>query len=105
MDWRNQPDLFALISALIISLISGFISVSQRIAKGQPPSAIWVLSEFSAAILAGYLMADMYPKIEESLPDWATLPIMVALAAHMGGRGFQLIESGLSKQYLNRFKP
>lgn len=99
MPWREQSDFVALISALLISIISGFISIAQRIARGYTPSWIWILSEFSAAILAGYLMADAYPVLKSSLPEWATLPIMVALAAHIGGRAFQGIESALSKRY------
>lgn len=99
MPWRNQPDLIALVSALLISLISGFISVAQRIARGYPSSRLWIISEFSAAILAGYLMSDVYPKLQPSLPDWATMPIMVALAAHIGGRAFQGIETLLFKHY------
>ncbi|MDH1236495.1 hypothetical protein [Stutzerimonas stutzeri] len=99
MPWRNQPDLYALVWALLISFISGFISIAQRIARGYPPSKLWILSEFSAAVLAGYLMADAYPVLAPQLPEWATLPIMVALAAHIGGRAFQGIETALSKRY------
>lgn len=99
MPWRQQPDILALISALLISVISGFISIAQRIARGHKASKLWVVSEFSAAILSGYLMADVYPIIKPSLPEWATLTICVALAAHIGGRMFQMLETVLAKKY------
>lgn len=99
MPWGQQPDLLALIGALIVSTISGFISIAQRIARGHKPSRLWVVSEFSAAILCGYLMADVYHILQPSLPEWATPTICVALAAHIGGRMFQTLEGIMAKRY------
>lgn len=99
MPWQNQPDVFNLLAALIISMVSGFISISRRILNGHPSSLLWVVSEFLTAILCGYLMFQVYPTIESSLPEWFTLPVAIALAAHIGGRVFQEMEASFIKKY------
>lgn len=99
MPWRYQPGLLALIGTFFISAISGFISIAQRIARGHHPSTLWVASEFTAAILCGFLMADVYPILKPYLPEWATMSICVALAAHIGGRMFQTMEGVMAKRY------
>lgn len=96
---ENTPDYWSLAGALIISTISGVISITQRIVLGQRATLIWAISEFLAAILCGYLMYDAYPTVQEDLPKWATLPVLVALAAHVGGRSFQMIEKALAHRY------
>lgn len=96
---ENTPDYWSLAGALIISTISGVISITQRIVLGQRATLIWAISEFLAAILCGYLMYDAYPALQEDLPKWATLPVLVALAAHVGGRSFQMIEKALAHRY------
>jgi hypothetical protein len=96
---HNNYDYWSLLGALIISTVSGVISIAQRIVLGQRATLIWVTSEFLAAILCGYLMYDIYPKIAEDLPKWATLPVLVALAAHVGGRSFQMFERALYRRY------
>lgn len=96
---ENTPDYWSLAGALIISTISGVISITQRIVLGQRATLIWAISEFLAAILCGYLMYDAYPAIQADLPKWATLPVLVALAAHVGGRSFQMIEKALAHRY------
>lgn len=95
----NQTDYWSLLGAFIISTLSGAISISQRIVLGQRATLIWVTSEFLAAILCGYLMYDLYPTIQADLPKWATLPVLVALAAHVGGRSFQMMEKSLFTRY------
>lgn len=99
MPWRNNPDLWGLIGALIISTISAFISIAQRVVRGHKASVLWVTSEFMAAILCGYIMFDSYPVLQPQLPDWATLPMLVALAAHIGGRSFQGLEKVMQKRF------
>lgn len=96
---ENTPDYWSLAGALIISTISGVISITQRIVLGQRATLIWAISEFLAAILCGYLVYDVYPAVQEDLPKWATLPVLVALAAHVGGRSFQMIEKALAHRY------
>ena len=98
MPWRSQPDLLALVSALLISTVSAFVSISQRITRGHPASVLWVISEFSAALLAGYLTYDAYPVLDPHLPDWMTPLMAVALAAHMGGRLIQGAENAVYKK-------
>lgn len=99
MPWRNNPDLWGLFGALIISTISGFISIAQRVNRGHKASVLWVISEFMAAILCGYIMFDVYPYLEPELPKWATLPMLVALAAHVGGRSFQGLEKFMHRRF------
>ena len=96
---NNHYDYWSLLGALIISTVSGVISITQRIVLGQRATLIWITSEFLAAILCGYLMYDIYPKIAADLPKWATLPVLVALAAHVGGRSFQMFERALYRRY------
>ena len=104
----NQPDYWSLIGALIISTVSGVVSITQRIVLGYRATVIWVFSEFLTAILCGYLMYVTYPYIQEDLPKWATLPVLIALAAHMGGRSFQAVEKALYSRFQfleKRFPP
>ena len=96
---NSNYDYWSLLGALIISVVSGTISIAQRIILGQRATIIWVTSEFLAAIMCGYLMYDIYPKIAGDLPKWATLPVLVALAAHVGGRSFQMFERALYRRY------
>lgn len=99
MSVDNNHDYWSLLGALIISTVSGIVSITQRIILGQRATLIWVISEFLAAILCGYLMYDIYPKIAADLPKWATLPVLVALAAHVGGRSFKMFESEIYRRY------
>ncbi|WVX91121.1 hypothetical protein [Pseudomonas phage PJNP053] len=94
MPWKSNPDLWGLLGAVLISLISGLISLASRLAKGHPLNFFWVVSEgfMGAAMLIGYLVYDLYPIYQEELPRWATMPICVAFSAHLGGRLFQWIE-------------
>ena len=96
---KDNTELAGLISAVVISVVSGVISITQRILRGYPASALWVLSEFMAAMLCGYLVWDIYPTISSTLPEWLSMPIVVALAAHIGGRGFQTLEGFMYKKW------
>lgn len=97
MPLNTPPDLWDLIGAIIVSVISGIVSISRRIIKGQKYSLLWVISEFLSAILCGYLMFTSYPTIVDDVPKWFTLPVAVAVAAHIGGRVFQEVESNFHK--------
>lgn len=92
MSIESNADLATVIATVTISLISGFVSIAQRIARGMAVSVIWVAGEFAAALLCGHLMWDAYPKIAHTLPEWCTHWVAVALAAHFGGRVLQFIE-------------
>lgn len=98
-SWYEYPDIWGLVTALIISTVSGFISIARRILDGAPASCLWIISEFLTAILCGYLMYHVYPTIQSSLPEWFTLPVAIAIAAHIGGRVFQEAEAGLIGRY------
>ena len=96
---KEQPELLDLLGAIIVSVISGIISISRRLVNGQHFSILWVISEFLMAILCGYLMFTAYPHIINTVPNWFTLPIAVAFAAHVGGKVFQEIEKELIAKY------
>lgn len=89
---EKQPDLWGLAGAIIVSVLSGIISLASRIAKGHPLNIFWIVSEMGAAVLFGYLVYDAYPILVKYLPDWVTMPILIASCAHIGGRLFQWIE-------------
>ena len=99
MPFGNQPGFYDLLGALIVSVFSGIISISRRVANGHKASLLWVISEFMTAILCGYLMYSAYPHIHEFAPNWFTLPIAVAFAAHTGGKVFQEVENELVRRY------
>lgn len=92
MPWKQDPDIWGLLGAVVISLLSGLISIAHRITKGHPFSILWFAAEIAGAVLAGYLVYDMYPIIKKDLPEWLTMPVLVSLAAHMGGKLFQVTE-------------
>ncbi|GEK52316.1 hypothetical protein [Vreelandella venusta] len=87
-----SPEWTSLLGAILISVISGIISITQRVARGHAPSFVWVCSEFLTAILCGYLMYNSYSSIEAYMPDWMTKGIAVAFVAHSGGRIIQEME-------------
>lgn len=91
-----------LAGVLIISLMSGFISVGRRLMRRTNPPMIWVLTEFCSAILAGYLAWDAYPNLVDVLPKGVTMPIFVAVCAHFGGRLFQHVESFVEAKLLTQ---
>ena len=92
MPWRNDPTWLTLLTVVLISLVSGFISIARRIRKGFVATGMWVVSEFMAAVLCGYLMYDLYPTVEPFLGKYLSMPITVAFAAHVGGRVLQETE-------------
>ena len=99
MPWKSDPGLWGVLGALLLSLMSGLVSLASRIARGHPLNIFWIISELGAAILVGYLAYDLYPDIQESLPRWVTMPIMVTVSAHFGGKIFQLIEFKVKEHY------
>lgn len=96
-ELNDQQNVASLLGAVVISSISAAISIMQRVLRGYPTSALWLFSESLSAILAGYLAWDLYPMISDSLPNWASQPLLVAVSAHYGGRLFQTIEKHFSK--------
>lgn len=99
MPWKSNPDIWGVIGALVIAAVSGLIAVANRLAGGQPFSWLWFITQLAGALLAGYLMWDLYPYIKDSLYDWCTQPIMISIAAHYGGKFFSLAEYVLSRRF------
>lgn len=101
MPWKQQPEVWGLVGALIISLLSGFIAIANRLAGGQKFSLLWLAAQLAGAVLTGYLVYDAYPilNVQPWWPSWITMPISVALAGHFGGKAFSLAESLLYKKY------
>ncbi len=96
-ELQEPQNVASLLGAIVISAISAAISIAQRMLRGYPSSALWLFSESMSAILAGYLVWDLYPLIKDSLPTWASQPLLIATAAHFGGRLFQTIEKHFTK--------
>ncbi len=99
-----SPDILGILLALLISAVSGFISIARRVLAGTQASVLWYLCEFTTAILCGYLMYHSYPVIDPILSDYVTLPIAVAIAAHSGGRISQELEEIVVEHYSNLLK-
>lgn len=99
MPWKSDPGLLGLLGAFLLSLMSGLVSIGSRIARGRPLNIFWILSELGAAVLVGYLAYDLYPVIQPNLPTWVTMPIMVAVSAHFGGKIFQWAEFLIKERY------
>lgn len=96
MPNKFPPDLLTLLIMLSLSAISGVISITQRIARGFPATIVWVVSEFLAAILAGYLAAGVYGHIQASLPSYITMSVFVSACAYSGGRLMHAAENYLT---------
>lgn len=88
----TSPEIWSALGAIGISIISGTISIGRRILKGHEPSVLWVSTEYLTAILSGYLVFHAYPGFEHLVPEWTTRIMLVALAAHSGGRFIQEVE-------------
>jgi len=98
-----SPTVLDFIGALIVSVISGVVSITRRIVNGHNASILWMISEILTAILAGYLMYTAYPHIVDDVPKWFTLPIAVSFSAYAGGKTFQEVENALVRRYTNLF--
>ena len=98
MTANVNQDFMGMVGALVISVISASISIAQRVLRGYPASAIWFFSESLSAILCGYLMWDIYPLIKGELPVWASSHLIVAFAAHTGGKCFRWAEAFFIKR-------
>lgn len=99
MPWKNNPDLIAYLGAFLLSMISGAISILQRITRGQPAKPLWVVGEIFTSLLCGVLVYDAYPVLQESLPVWVTWPIAVSFAAYMGSTIFRMLEYGFYSHF------
>ena len=101
MPYSVPPDIWELIITFVLSITSGAVSIGRRLMLGHKSSWLWIISEFLTAILCGYLMYNAYPSISPYLPDFFTLTVAVAVAAHSGGRIFQESEDVVMR-YIER---
>jgi hypothetical protein len=99
MPWKQDPALSGTIFAVVLSLLSGFLSVASALAKGQKFSLLWLSAQLTGAVLAGWLVWDMYPLIADGVPVWFTQPIATSIAAHYGGKLFSIVEGVLGKRW------
>lgn len=102
MPWKNDPNIWEMLGALSIALMSGFIAVANQLAGGQKFSVLWLAAQTVGAVLVGYLMWDAYPLLVTKTwwPEFMTMPISVALAGHYGGKVFSVAEK-LFRRKLN----
>jgi len=99
-NWPNHPELFGMITAFIITIVSGTISIGRRILAGHPPSFLWIMTEYLTAMLCAYLTYVNYEHFQHLLPEGFTRILLVAIMAHSGGRFIQEIE----KTFIERLK-
>ena len=100
MPGTSDPNVWSVITAILVTLISGLLAIAHRLTDGQQKfSWLWFLTQMGGAVLAGYLMWDLYPLVKEQLPVWCTQPIMISLSAHYGGKFFSLAEFFFKKRY------
>lgn len=99
MPWKQDPASFGAIFAVILSLLSGFLSVASALAKGQKFSLLWLSAQLTGAVLAGWLVWDMFPVIAADVPAWFTQPIATSIAAHYGGKLFSIVEGVLGRRW------
>lgn len=86
-------DWVTIIGVLIIALMSGFISIAQRIARGHKVSFLWIVSEIIAAVLCGWIAHDAFTHYKAYIPKWLSPVMVISLSAFMGGRIFQAAEA------------
>ncbi len=96
------PDFWTILIVFLISSISIVTSIIRRIYQKHAVNKLWVVGEYTAGILAGYLVYDAYPIISSMkyFPEFMTMPICVATAAHSGGRFFQTLEVNYRKKLI-----
>jgi hypothetical protein len=92
MPWKQDPNIWGVVGAILISLVSGFLSVASALVGGHKFSFLWLAAQLTGACLAGWLVWDMFPAVEPDLPAWITQPIATSLAAHYGGKCFSILE-------------
>ena len=74
---QQQNFYVQLLGALLISTVSGAISVGRRILRYGQVTFVAAATEMSAALLAGYLAWDAYPVVASQLPTGITQPIFI----------------------------
>lgn len=97
------PEYWSLAGAILIGLISGFVSVTRRMGN-KTVSRLWVLSEGSGVVLVTLLALDIYPQIKPTLmaspsTSWITLWVFVGVLAHASSRIMYFFEKKVLKRF------
>lgn len=101
---QNSPEVLTFITALVISAVSGAISIMNRLVKGHKGGLLWAISEFMASVLCGCLAWDAYSQVIPYMPDWVPQPAFVAAAAYASSRLLQIL-GNLFTVFLSGVKP
>lgn len=104
MPNRIPPDIYTFITMLVVSAVSGTVSIIHRISRGHSCSFLWVCGEFLAAILAGYLASETYPFLQANLPEFVRPAVFVSACAYSGGRLMQTAEEFLYSKLPGEFR-
>lgn len=92
MPNRIPPDIFSFIAVMVVSAVSGIVSIIHRISRGHTASFLWVIGELLAAVLAGYLASQTYPYLTDKLPEFVRPIVFVSICAYSGGRLMETAE-------------
>lgn len=104
MSLFQYPDFMQLLGAMLISLISGTVSITKRLSQGQTFTFVWFFSEFLTAMLCGYLAYISYPVLPDDVQALLTQHAFIAVCAHSGGRIFQQLEETLLSRWSSLFQ-
>jgi hypothetical protein len=97
-------DIWKLLGTFAVTVVSATVSILSRIVSGHKATCLWVITEYLTAILFAYLVYHAYPTLAPLLPEWVTLPVLVAIAAHSGGKFFKALESAFLERITTLIK-
>jgi hypothetical protein len=85
------------IGAIVIAIISGFVSISRRMLTKRAVSRLWIAYECSGVVLMTMLAMNVYPHIQPLLlsspcTSWITNWVFVGVLAHCGSRMMYTLE-------------
>lgn len=107
MPGTSDPNIWSVITSIIVVTVSGLLAVARRLTDGnQKFGWPWFLAQMGGSLLAGFIMYDTYPLLvrEGFLPVYATQIIMLSLAAHYGGKVFTMSENFFKNKFPFLFK-
>lgn len=91
------------VGAVLISLVSGFLSIARRILKGTKASLLWIISEMVAAVMVGLLAWDSYPDLSDIIPHEVSQLVFACMCSYLGSRLLHVSEM-IMEVYLSRIK-
>ena len=103
MPYRNLEN-WSIIGAILIGLISGFVSITRRMTAKEAVSKLWLISECAGVVLVTVLAMDVYPELKPTLmsspyTSWITYWLFVGVMAHTGSRLMYLLEQKFTKKF------